>query len=86
MRILRRVEAIAVMLATGGAVSGLNGLHPAGIELDRWGMFADLVAGAIALAHWTHHRRHHKPHTPGAFCAVLPPVAPLPDGRTEPTP
>lgn len=59
-RILHRIEAVAVTIATGGAASGLGGAHPGGIPLDRWGMYADLVAGALAFAHWTHHRRGHE--------------------------
>lgn len=57
--LLHRVEATAITMATGGALSGLKGIDPLGIPLDRFGMYADIIAGAFALGHWIHHKRQH---------------------------
>ena len=57
LHVLHRIEAAAITVATGGAVSGLKGVSPGGVPLDRWGMYADVVAGGFALGHFAHHKR-----------------------------
>jgi hypothetical protein len=54
----RKVELVAVAVASTAAGSGLGGVHVslAGLPLDRAGMWADLVAGAIFVVHQLHHR------------------------------
>jgi hypothetical protein len=62
IHVLRRVEASAIALATAGAASGLNSVKPAGIPLDRLGMWADIIAGGFALTHFLHHKRRRIRH------------------------
>lgn len=57
LRLLHKIEAGCIAVATGGAASGLHGIRPLGVPLDRAGMYADLGAGSFALAHWLNHRR-----------------------------
>jgi len=57
IHVLRRIEASAIALATAGAASGLNSVKPAGIPLDRLGMWADIIAGSFAAGHFVHHKR-----------------------------
>jgi hypothetical protein len=44
---LHRVKALFVSLATGAAVSGLNGIEVHGVPVDRIGMLADVGVGVI---------------------------------------
>lgn len=61
-RLLHKIEGVAVAIATGGALSGLHDVKPLGLPVDKWGMYADLVAGSIALFHYLHHKLKGKAH------------------------
>lgn len=56
LRLVHKIEAACIALATGGAVSGLHDVRPLGLPVDRAGMYADLGAGGFALAHWVRGR------------------------------
>ena len=65
MRIIKRLEAVCVLLATTAASGTFHNINEwitralnLPIPMDKIGVFADLGAGSIALWHHLHHKRH----------------------------